>query len=276
MSMQEPRMILSDALRGSLNDLREQYQCLVALDPAARASFVADANSQLVTVNSTISHPDTQRAKDVLLSYQYATRFIYDIDSKSKRHFVDILSQSLWRNHESDIANWIWHTPIEQDFHCAIKTRLPSVDFYTQVNLLCDEVFGISLPSTPETSLAEWSQSARLTEASWAWRYDNQVKEEQARWLSSQKRVNVIETQRAQHRVKASQCIDQISRIFSELNPAKSMLQDLKSKELWLSIRCSSLNQASNAIQRGLQLDHLLLEEANKLERTFKSATQGL
>jgi hypothetical protein len=274
--MQEPRTILSNAFRGSLDDLREQYERLAALEPEARAHLVTDTNAKVAVVQDAITHPDTQRAKDVLLSYQYTTRFVYDVDPKSKRHFVDVLSRSLWQGHESEIANWNWHSPNKEEFLCAVQTRLPSADFYTQVNLLCNELFGLSLPSAPETSFAEWSKMVSLNEAGWAWRYDNQVKEEKARWFSSQKRVNAIEAQRAEHRVKASRCVDQIRPIFSELNPAKSKLEDLKSKELWLSIHCTSLNKAFDAMQQGVQLKHLLLEEAHGLDKAFKAATRGL
>ena len=93
--MQEYRTILSNAFRGSLDDLREQYLRLAALEPEARARLVADTNAEVTAVQDAINHPDTRRAKDVLLSYQYATRFSYDADSKSKRHFVDVLSRSL-------------------------------------------------------------------------------------------------------------------------------------------------------------------------------------
>ena len=267
--------ILNNAFRGSLDDLRDQYLRLAELESQERDHVVAEANAAQAATQDAIAHPETLRAKDVLLAYQYATRFTYDVEHQSTRHFVELLSR-LWRESETEIASWSWRSPSKSEFLRSVKCRLPSADFYTQVNLLCDELFGVPIPSASDDSLHTWSDRARLTEPGWSWRYDNQVKEEQARWFSSQKRIDAIESKRADHRAKAARCIDEIAPIFPELHPAKSRLQELKGQELWLSGHCLAINRAADALAQNVQLKHLLLEEAHEMSAVFKAATRGL
>lgn len=273
--MHDVGAILGSAFRGTLDELREQYQRLEALEPQARDRVIADANASLVAVKDAISAPETSKAKDVLLAYQFITRFGYDVDAKSQRHFVDALRR-LWRGQKNEIAHWNWQAPSRDEFFSAVRSRLPSVDFYTQVNLLCDELFGISLPSSTENSLLDWSKRVGLSEAGWGWSYDNQIKEEQGRWFTSQKRIIAIEAKRTEHRAKSAQCTSEIAPIFSDLYPAKSRLEDLKQQELWLSGQCLAMNRAAEALLQGVQLKHLLLEEAHDLGKAFNAATRGL
>lgn len=273
--MHDVGKILSSAFRGSLDELREQYLHLSGLESQERDRVVAEANSALAATQSKISHSDTLRAKDVLLAYQYATRFVYDVESQSKRHFVEVLAR-LWRGNEADILSWSWQPPSKSEFFRSVQERLPSVDFYTQVNILCDELFGVPMPSASDSSLRDWSDRAKLTEPGWSWRYENQLKEEQARWFSSQKRIGVIEAQWGEHKAKAARCIDEIAPLFAELHPAKSRLQELKGEELWLSGHCFAINRAAEALGQGVQLKHLLLEEAHDMGNVFRAATRGL
>ena len=131
------------------------------------------------------------------------------------------------------------------------------------MNFLCNELFGLPLPSTPETSLDDWAHKAQLVESRWAWQYDNEIAAEQASWFPSKKRLDALRVRRASHAAKAARCVDQIAPIFPELNPAKLRLEEIKSKELWVNIRCLSLNRAAEALHQGLQLKNLLLEEAH-------------
>ena len=93
--MQNPRAILSNAIRGSLDDLQANYQYLAAMDPADRDKVLVDVNVELESVRDAINHPETQKAKNVLLFYQYTTRFSYDVDVKSRSHFLDLVTLGL-------------------------------------------------------------------------------------------------------------------------------------------------------------------------------------
>lgn len=267
--------ILSGAFRSSLDELREQYLHLAGLESQERDRLVVEAYAALLATQEAIDHPETHRAKDVLLTYQYITRFIYDVEPQSTRHFVDVLTR-LWRGNESDISHWRWQPPPRSEFLTSVHERLPNVDFYTQVGLLCDELFGVPMPSASDSSLQGWSGRARLAESGWSWRYENQVKEERSRWFFSKKRIRAIESQWANHRAKAARCIEEIAPIFPEMHLAKSRLQELKGKELWLSGHCLAIKRAAEALDQGVQLRHLLLEEAHDMGNVFKAATRGL
>lgn len=273
--MHDVRDILSRVFRSSLDDLREQYSYLEELDSFERDRVVAEANHALAAIQSAISHPDTLRAKDILVTYQYVTRFIYDVDPQSKRHFVESLNR-LSRDDDADVSAWNWRSPSKAEFLARVARRILRADFYTQVNLLCDELFGLPIPSASDGSLRDWSARARLTEPDWSWRYENQIREEKARWFSSQKRLSAIESQWADHRAKAAQCMEELASDFPDLPIAKSRLQDLKGKQLWLSGRCTAINRAADALRQGVQLKHLLVEEARGMERIIKAASRGL
>lgn len=60
--MQNPRAILSNAIRGSLDDLQANYQYLAAMDPADRDKVLVDVNVELESVRDAINHPETQKA----------------------------------------------------------------------------------------------------------------------------------------------------------------------------------------------------------------------
>ena len=271
--MHDPETILRSAFHGSLNDLREQYELLEQLEPSVRSRIVEDANSELFMIENSIADAETEKAKIVLLEYQYITRIEYDIE-KSKRHFIEKIG-CLWKGNENDFSDWSWNLPPKQEFISTIASRLQNVDFYTQTNLLTDQIYGLSFPSVDE-DLLNWSKRVDLDESDWSWRYDNLIKEEQGRWFTSHKRIAEIEAERINHRKKSIQCINEISPIFASIYSAKTRLEELKGRELWLSVRCSAINRAAEALDQGVQLKHLLLEEAHGLDNVFKAVTRGM
>lgn len=273
--MHDVANILSSVFRSSIDDLRQHYSWLARLEPKEREIAVARAAEALASTREAIADPSTLLAKDVLLVYQYITRFIYDVETRSKEHFIGSLTR-LGSSDDLDLAAWRWTVPSRAVFLSCVQSRLAGVDFYSQVNLLCDELFGVPVPSATDLSVHSWADRARLLEVHWAWSYENKIRDEKARWFSSQKSISAIQSQWAEHRSKAARCIEEISPIFHEIPSATSRLQDLKAKELQLSVQCSSMERAADALREGLALEHLVLKEAHEMRRVSRAVTKGL
>lgn len=147
--------------------------------------------------------------------------------------------------------------------------RLAKNDFYTQVRFLCDQVYGVRLPSVSETSVESWAKNAGLSEDSWAWQYKSLLEKEHSRWFTSKKRMAKIQCMWESHRKDIIKCVESLSPLFPGLGEAGAILERLKSESLSLSVRCDVLNRAYEALNQGVQLKHLLLEEGHELGKMF-------
>lgn len=282
--MHDELSLLTGTFRDSLYELRYHYEHLNGLSTTERNRIVSEANELLESTKAAILHEDTTSAKQSLLRFQYFTRLGFDLcgfdargnpEDRSRRYFVEQLS-SLFTKQKPSIEAWRWRTPSLSEFSALVWPNLSGVDFYTQASLLCNQIYGLPIPSKNDITIASWAKRACLTEESWAWRYENQIKDERARWFPSKKRIRAIEHCRELHRAQTMGCLKELEPIFLALAPAMERIETLKSQELKLSVQCNSINRAANAIAQGIQLKHLLLEEGYEMDKIFRAVTRGL
>lgn len=265
--------LLRSVFSGSLEDLRQQYAILSAQSAEERERFVACANGHLAKVQQEIAGEQTDSAKRLALKFLFITRVqcksegLDDRGLPSERNYQYLVEQvvGLDKGEKHEIESWQCQRPAEAQFIDTISTRLAKNDFYTQVRFLCDQVYGVRLPSVSETSVESWAKNAGLSEEAWAWQYKSLLEKEHSRWFSSRTRIAEIQCMWESHRKDIIKCLESLSPLCPGLGEAGAMLERLKSESLSLSVHCDALNRAYEALKQGVQLKHLLLEEEHEL-----------
>lgn len=267
--MFHPEALLADALRSGINDVREQYLFLAALSPEQRTVAVADSGKTMDAIREEISGLDVTKAKRALLSYHFATVFIYLEDDRCVGQFVERLA-TIGKLAGSQVGEWKWSHPSESEFLRVSLDLLAQADFYDQVNMLVGSYSLIAMPSDSEAFHA-WIIRCGLTEAKWSWKYQQEVEREQRRWFRSGARLQSTLQAWEGHRVRARACIAKVEPFFLEIGPAVIKLQELKRRQLYHGGRHYSLTRAAEALEDGVQLKHLLLDEACGADETYRS-----
>lgn len=276
-SMDNTANLLHSVFSSSLEDLRQQYAILSAQSIEERERFVVCVNSKLAKVQQEIEGEQAASAKRLVLKFLFITRVqcksegLGDCGLPSERIYQYLVGQvvGLDRGEKHEVESWQCQRPTEAQFLDVISVRLAKNDFYTQVRFLCDQVYGVRLPSVSETSVESWAKSAGLSEEAWAWQYKSLLEKEHSRWFTSKKRIAEVEWMWQSHRKDIVKCMESLSPLFPGLGKAGAMLERLKLESLSLSVRCDALNRAYEALKQGVQLKHLLLEEGHELGKMF-------
>ncbi len=240
----------------------------------ARLDYVQALKARSAESAAIIQGAEVHDAKRVLLKFQYASRIIYAVDESSRRHFDDRFK---WEKCEEwkEIGSWRFMPPSEFDFVRVMLSWSTTVDFYTQVNEFCSEIFGLPIPADAE-GFDEYARRAGIDEASWCWRYDNAAKAEETRWFTSGRKLAEIEQHRIGHRARAERCSIYLAKIHPLIRPASDLLKGLKRSELEISPRLQAAERANEALLQNVQLKHLLLEEGSNLSGAYSEITRGL
>lgn len=275
--------ILNDACLDCLNDLKDYYEYLSSLSIAERDRVVHESNKSLESIWAAILHEDTTKAKKHLLHFQYITLLKYNPGGFSNnRHRDDFIERliSICPDQQRLFKGWLWQAPSLSEFAELVYPNLLKVDFYKQAELLCGINYGggfnLPFPKKADETFNSWSKYSGLLEESWSWEYENQIKEEEAKWFPSKTKIRNIERAWVSHRDKAEACLKDLEPIFPGLFASKERVSTLRYQERKLSIQCSSMNQVLDAIKNGVQLKHLLLEERYAYEKLFRNFARGL
>lgn len=269
--------ILRSAFRDSLEELRDQYTMLSGQSPEERERFVASINDHLGKVRLEIASERTDSAKRLMLKFLFITRVLCKsegvdhrgLPSEMNYHNLVARAVRLSEDEKGEIESWRWWRPTETQFMDTLWAQLSKKEFDTQVRFLCDQVYGLRLPSGPETSINSWAKSVGLSEESWAWQYRTLLEKEHSRWFTSSTRIEEIQRLWESHRKDSLKCMESLSPLFPALGEARTRLERLRSEELSLSVRCNALNRAYEALKQGVQLKHLLLEEGHEMGNVF-------
>ena len=272
--MHDVKAIVRGAFHGLLEGVAEQYRLLEPMTPADREAYVQDLRLREAELKSKTKSAETQDAIRILLRFQYASRIIYRDDDRWRSHYSDSYKWEKWEEGK-EIASWHWSPPTEADFCRVMLSWSTKVDFYTLVNELCSEIFGLPIPGQSET-FEEYLIRANIEEDSWRWRYDGELKKERGRWFTSNRKLAEIEAQRERHRARATQCSAFLGAFFLQIRPSSDLLQEIKRLELTSSSSLHAAERALGALRENVQLKHLLLEEGHQLSGTYSQITRGL
>lgn len=286
-----PTSILNSIFRSSLTKLQDYYEQLSRLSVAERDRVVLEANASLASINAAILHDDTTKAKKVLLQFKYLTRLAFCLPDGfddwlipkyySRTRFVEQLMSFRsapnpkhdWDKIDWKISGWSHgEAPSQSEFTDLIWPHFLNDKFSSQADLLCDELFGLPFPSQSE-SITEWMERAELVENAWAKCYAGWIIAEKARWFPSKKKLQAIELLREKHRAQIVACLKELEPIFPALWPSKERIETLKTQEPKIWLHCNYINRVSAAIMQGVQLKHLLLEDAHnsaKIKLAFR------
>ncbi len=266
--------IVLGAFQSRLKDLADEYGEMQMLSHLERDAYVRALQVQADEIELQIEGAGVCNAKSVLLKFQFASRIIYKRQGTGKNHFFDEYKWERW-DVTKQISSWRWTSPSEQEFARVMLSWCEQVDFYTQVDELCSETFGLPIPRESE-SFSEYLQRSCVAEASWEWRYDSAEREERGRWFPSRKKLADIEDQRILQRRNANRCEAFLATIFSRIQPASDTLRSVQRSELSITSRLSAALRVQKALAENVQLKHLLLEEGVTLAGSYEQVTRGL
>lgn len=272
--MNDLKSIVGGAFRNRLAALTHEYLKMQSMASNDRDSYLSSLMCYADEIQSKIDGSETQRAKLILLKFQYASRIIYSVDEQIISHFCDRLKWEKWEEGK-EILSWRFTPPSESDFLRVMLSWQTRVDFYKQVNELCGTTFGLPLPGVSEP-FDQYTVRAGIAEASWRWRYDNAIEKERKSWFTSKRKLAEIENQRSEHRKKSEECLKYLFKIYSRIRPSAELLQELKRTELNLSTHLDATEDAYHALCEGVPLKNLLIEEGHDLSQTYSEITRGL
>jgi hypothetical protein len=288
--MFEARAIIKSAFSSSLGNLASQYEVLTAMTPASREEYYSYANEYFEETEKLINSDKTNSAITLLLQFQYLSRFKHKLlggdnwqgaNGRSMRHMVDCFSHvCIMAKAPAEVLEqfkkFVYETPSFDQF-CKVSFQgLFNVDFYTRVEFVTNELYGIRFPFNEEQEIGGWVASAGLLEENWGWEYENKIDDWNRRWFKSKTSRREIEKEREERRKEVSCFLITASSFYSILNSSNQWLRSLKSRELESSIRVRAINTAYKAIHEGVKLKHLLLEEGHELAKACGEITRGL
>jgi hypothetical protein len=270
--MHDVESILKGAFTQGLADLQQTYWRLIRLDPGARTQIVTAANVALAEVQAIIALPETVQARNVLLQFQFLTRFSFG--SGREREFVEPLGRCC-PSKKYEILRWAQIRPTHSEFTSVALEYLACAGLWNQTQALCNEKHGVKFPLEGESFDSWVSRVGIVTQPGKSW-CDTAIARERQRWFTSTKRIAELEQQQLAQDSHEAAYAEQLRPLFPHLSASKLKLEALGVRESDLSIECETLNKVANAISQGVQLKHLLLEEAAELDQFYRAATRGL
>ena len=276
-NMHDVRQILGGAFRGMLEEQAVIYRALEPLNEGQRDQIVESLRAESQKIQRSICSSESWNARNTLLKFQYASRIIYDVD-QSKDHMLKRFRWSMpvaatYTAHWSD--GWSYASPTEEEFFQQLLEWLGTVDFYTQVKWLSDELYGLPIPH-PEEHFSTYLTRSKISEESWNWRYESQIEEENKRWFTSQRKIDEIRLRSADHLQKSKSCERYIQGFYRDISPALKHLDDLMHSELYVGPRLHAAERAYAALKDGVRLKHLLLEDSSDLGKAYSDITRHL
>ena len=288
--MYDAKSIIQSAFSSSLSDLASQYEILASLKPEERANYVAVANEYAQETENLISSENTKRAIKLLIYFQFLSRFKYKIhggdtwrgaNGRAMRHMVDGFSHVCSMAKASDeildaFKGFVYETPSFDKFLKISLDGLHGADFYTQVEFVTNELYGVNFPVNETQDIDGWVASTRLSEENWDWEYKNKIEEWNRRWFKSKSTLVEIKKEWEKRKENLLGYLEDVKPIFSSLHGSNKLLNSLKTRQLQSSIGLEAVNKSYAAIKDGVKLKHLLLEEGHELQKAWNEIGRGL
>jgi len=108
--MNELKSIVGGAFRNRLAALTHKYLKMQSMASNDRDSYLNSLMCYADEIQSRIDGSETQRAKLILLKFQYASRIIYSVDEQIISHFCDRLKWEKWEEGK-EILSWRFTPP---------------------------------------------------------------------------------------------------------------------------------------------------------------------
>ena len=288
--MYDTKAIIQSAFSSSLSDLSSQYEILASLNSEDRNNYVSVANEYSLETEKMVNSDETKKAIVTLLQFQFLSRFKRKIhgddnwrgaNGHSMSHMVDSFKHvcNMARTKEGvweKFNNFVYKTPSLEEFLRISFLGMAGADFYTQVEFVSNDLYGISFPSSSSMQFKDWISSARLSDEQWDWEYRNKIEEWNKRWFKSKSSLIEINKEWSERKENIISFLEEVRPIFSELHDCNQRLNSLKTRQLQSSIGLEAVNKAYAAITEGVKLKHLLLEEGHELAKAWNKIGRGL
>lgn len=288
--MYDAKSIIQSAFSSSLSDLASQYEILASLKPEERANYVSVANEYSQETETLISSEKTKSAIKLLIYFQFLSRFKYKIhggdnwrgaNGRAMQHMVDGFSHVCSMAKASDeilntFKGFAYETPNFEKFLEISLQGLHDAYFFTQVEFVTNELYGVKFPVNEAQDINGWVSSARLSEQNWDWEYKNRIAEWNRRWFKSKSTMIEIKKEWVDRKENLLLYLNEIEPIFSSLYVSNKLLKSLKIRQLQSSLGLEAVNKSYAAINDGVKLKHLLLEEGHELQKAWNEIGGGL
>ncbi len=278
--MDDLKNILISSFSNSAEEMRMQYEYLQDKSQEERETIVNQANRELTSVKNDINSTKTKNNIRVLLKYQYETRFVlvkykYELapnvfeEDQSKRYFIEQILNKPYYSSENPISSFFHEVPDEKTFIELIIQELKQKDFYSTINIVCNDLYGISFPSNRGLGFNNWLECSGLLEESWDWKYKECINKWSNSWFKPNNKIKKAKQLWSIQKERSEDCLQYIQSNFNEIADAEEWLSSLKKSEVRLNVSVSNINKVYSALNEGTKLKHLLLEEGIEAAKVF-------